>query len=1092
MFQKQRRFPTIGILSGWSVYHTQIHPFFEHLLNAVSQAARQHDCNLLIGGSILRYASASNQVTAYGGWFAPPDISFLPIGQWNTDGLLVVTPLHSNERTTYIQSLIKQGHPVVFIGNGENGSTVYMDAQSAVYQAMQHLVNHGHTRIAFIAGEYNPDGRTDSDDKLAGYQRFVQEQGLATDPRLVAYGFQFEPGGAQAMQQILDSGVEFTAVVVSNDESAHGAISTLERAGLQVPDDIAVIGMDDHIHARARKPLLTTIHNPIEEIGTEAVLQLLRQIGGQETIPRTIRVPASLTIRESCGCVGQTRILESAPALEISLGTPGVSIPSHSRDALITAATYAVMGGGAFLSLEEVAQHAALLVDSFFMSIRANNPKRFLQALDGLCRYAFEKDDSVQPWQEALTVLQKSLQPHPRQQVDFAQQLIHHGRAAISQHLEWRGNWRMQTHINQLHQMAVVADKLISSLTIEHLVQVVTNDLEPLGIRQGWIALLNPSGDDPVGETTILGLNERHNLMFASREFPPEGFIREAAPYRRVLLPLTVGDQLLGYAIFEADNLAYCGELVQHISGALHSIRLYQQATSGQRLAEEANRVKSRFLSVVGHELRTPLSQIIGLSGLLAHHTPETVPESYMRDIAQIEATARHLNGLIADVVELGGQQNGQFQLQRETIDLLDTLAVPFATGERLAMDRGLQWQVNCPEQLPPVFADPTRIRQVALNLMSNAVKFTHSGSITVSVSADEDELTFAISDTGIGIPLDEQQRIFTEFAQSEFTRVQQYGGMGLGLAISKHIIELHGGTINVYSEVGKGATFYFTLPILPAALNANSTLPYTISTPPLDTVSPELAVGSQAKTLLIVDDQPQNLELYARMIVQYAPQYDVLRARSGVQALNTAQRYPIDLMILDLNLPDMSGADVVRTMRADSRFARIPVVILTAQPLDDVQNNLLTADNVVSILQKGMFTNEEVIDHLKRVLAKASRVGGESLRLVRAAMAFIHAHYAQPITREQIARHVAVSEDHLNRCFQHELGFSLMTYLTRYRLSQAKTLLLEGRVTVGDVANATGFGSIAYFCRVFRRETGVSPGAYRQQHFAAAHTHDL
>ncbi|MDX1995666.1 MAG: substrate-binding domain-containing protein [bacterium] len=1087
MDTKNKRFQTIGILSGWSVYHTQLQPFFELLLTGIARAARKHDCNLLIGGSILRHATPSNHVTAYGGWAIPPDISFLPIGEWNTDGLLVVAPLHSKERSTYVQEIIQRGHPVVFVNSGENGSTVYMDYPSGLYQAMQHLYHHGHRSIAFIAGEYTLDGTTDGDEKLYAYQNFVREYGLAADPRLIAYGFHIEPGGAHAMQQILDSGVEFTAVMVSNDESAHGAIETLKRAGRQVPDDVAVVGIDDHIHARARKPLLTTIHNPIAEIGMQAVDLLIQHMRGEVREPRIVRVPASLTIRESCGCVGQTRILESAPALEISLGAPGLTIPHTAREALLTAMTFAVIGGGAFLAAQEVEQLCALLVDSFFMSMRAHNPQRFLQAFDHIFQHTLEKNDTVQPWQEALTVLQRSLHPHPWQQVNYAHQLIHQARAAISQQLEWRGYARMQTQTNQLHQMAAVADKLISTLDERNVVEVVTNDLEPLGIRQGWIALLRETEDDPLGETVILSLDERHHITFRSREFPPPGLVSEDMPYQRMLLPLTVNDRLLGYAIFEGDNLAYCGEIVQHISGALHSIGLYRQAMEGRRLAEEADRLKSRFLSVVSHELRTPLSQIVGLSDLLAHDAAGKMPGNYLDDLKQIEATARHLNNLIHDVLDLSTQQIGQFSLQREMVDVMETLSVPFATGERMAVDKGLIWQVEAPEDLPPVFADRTRLRQVALNLITNAIKFTPSGSITVQINVYENELTFSITDTGIGVPLDQQKVIFEAFHQSDITRDHQYRGLGLGLAISKEIIELHGGAINVYSEPEQGATFYFTLPLLSQepTSEAGDSITLDVVMAANETAASEPAVEATVKTILIVDDQPTSLELYARMIERYAPHYLLLRARSGSQALNLARRHPVDLMLLDLHMPQMSGVDVLQAMHQDKQLTRIPVVLMTAHSGDSLDSQIVNWENVVMILQKGVFTTEELMHHLRLILTKAIRLRGESLRLVRSAMAFIHTHYSQPLTRDQIARHVAVSQDHLNRCFQQELGLSIMAYLMRYRLSQAKTLLLDGRRTVGDVANATGFASIAYFCRVFRREIGVSPGAYRQKALA-------
>ena len=260
---------------------------------------------------------------------------------------------------------------------------------------------------------------------------------------------------------------------------------------------------------------------------------------------------------------------------------------------------------------------------------------------------------------------------------------------------------------------------------------------------------------------------------------------------------------------------------------ALNSAQLYREATEGRRLAEEANELKSRFLSTVSHELRTPLNLIVGLSGILLQESDESdtpLPEPYRRDVEQIYANAQHLGGLIGDVLDLASSDAGQLRLANEFVDLSEALRLVAETGRQLAHDKGLGWHADLPESGPWVWGDRTRLRQVVLNLVNNAVKFTAQGQVRLELESGPDSVTVAVCDTGLGIPPEEQSSIFDEFRRSERSMARGYGGLGLGLAICRRLVEMHGGTIGVRSsgEEGAGSTFYFTLPtVQPPATQA-------------------------------------------------------------------------------------------------------------------------------------------------------------------------------------------------------------------------------------------------------------------------------
>src|SRR5437016_5235406 len=211
----KRERPTVGVLVGWQAYEGILHTFFEPLFRGIQSAARDRDCNLLLACGVGRGAGPGS---IYPAWpVLSPESDFVPVGPWNTDGLIVATPLISETRSRDIQNFRAAGHPVVFVGAGEDGPTVMPDNESGVQQALTHLIQHGHRRIAFIAG--GQDERNDSDYRLAAYRAATREFGLEADPRLVAYGWNHQPGGSRAMQQLLASGCPFTAVLTSNDES---------------------------------------------------------------------------------------------------------------------------------------------------------------------------------------------------------------------------------------------------------------------------------------------------------------------------------------------------------------------------------------------------------------------------------------------------------------------------------------------------------------------------------------------------------------------------------------------------------------------------------------------------------------------------------------------------------------------------------------------------------------------------------------------------------------------------------------------------------------------------------------------------------
>ncbi len=1187
MRETAKKRSTIGVLAGIQVYYgTILGNFIGPLLHGVYSAAENRQCNLLLACGM----DSSSYTAVRPAWPVPsPEVDYLPVGPWNTDGLIVVNPLFSAARSRYIQDLMAAGHPIVFAATGEDGPTVAIDNAGAVRRALSHLMAHGHRQIAFIAG-YPDDSGGDSGVRLNAFQQTVQGYGLAADPKLIAYGKHGINGGQQAMSQILSTGVPFTAVLASNDESAIGAMSVLKAAGFRVPQDIAIIGIDDTFEAMTQVPPLTTFHSSPFRMGYQALELLLDYIEGRRKKLESITIPMQFVVRQSCGCqpdqmpqliIRNSRVLASRDN--------ALAITSY----LAQTTTEIVLAGTQRLSPGEVHSRCEHLIETFIESLHSKKPVLFRLFLEETLTRVENLEDDIYVWNTVISSLESGLGlirkmmswPEADQQPET---MVAEARTTITQHMQRQYRRLLIHQIWNADQVGQLNARLLTALDEAQVYEILASYLPQVGIQHVGVAFFEAEDNDPVAWSWLRKVSKHGSeLRFPSRQFPPPNLYVE--PYRLLLLPMTSREEMPGFVAFDAADLEICAHIVWQLVTFLKVVRLYREATQGRQLAEEANRLKSRFLSTVSHELRTPLNLIVGLSEMLLQEEKDDGSKTG-RDLKRIHASAQHLDGLIRDVLDLAHNEMGELKLVCEPLDLADVLKVVASVGEQLVQDKGLEWQVFIPEDLPNVWGDRTRLRQVALNLISNAVKFTAQGQVTLRVSATNETVTIEVSDTGLGIMPEEQTVIFDEFRQSERTTALGYGGLGLGLAICKRLVELHGGNIGVHSsgEESAGSTFYFTLPTMkndvelrlpetvshdrpvlllaenpgngerlreyltqqgfdvelvridanedwspyriksqPGAIvleqgtatkqgwsilrtlrenpltrdipvlfysldkkqNSGSILELNYLTKPLNKAEliqalerQEINKGTEKreKIVLIVDDEPSTVELHARMVAAWSPACRILKARNGREALEVIHEARPDLVLLDLMMPELDGFGVLEAMRSDQRSRDIPVIVLTGQALtlEDIEN---LGRGVTSVLKKGLFSAQETLAHIEAALARSATLGNDTQRVVRKAMIYLHEHYMEAISLDDTARHVGMSKEYLARCFRQEMGITLVTYLNRYRVNQAKALLEAGEWNLTEIALETGFSSSTYFSRVFRQEVGVSPKEYKR-----------
>ena len=248
-----------------------------------------------------------------------------------------------------------------------------------------------------------------------------------------------------------------------------------------------------------------------------------------------------------------------------------------------------------------------------------------------------------------------------------------------------------------------------------------------------------------------------------------------------------------------------------------------------------------------------------------------------------------------------------------------------------------------------------------------------------------------------------------------------------------------------------------------------------------LDQLTKELdrfnPTSNTSQTVLVVDDDPAILNMHSRLIEQTGRQ--VLHARNGREALGLIERQMPDLILLDLIMPEMDGFAVLEELQAKESTRHIPVIILTAHLLSDADLERCNR-GVASILGKGLFTTEETLKHVETALMRQQVLSRTTQQLIRKAMAYIHRHFSEPLTREEIADHIGISADYLTDCFRQELGIPPITYIRRYRIRQACELLRNSDQPITQVALSVGFSDSAHFTRTFQREMNVTPRAFR------------
>jgi len=351
---------------------------------------------------------------------------------------------------------------------------------------------------------------------------------------------------------------------------------------------------------------------------------------------------------------------------------------------------------------------------------------------------------------------------------------------------------------------------------------------------------------------------------------------------------------------------------------AVQNARLFAEIEDKSRQLAQASEHKSKFLANMSHELRTPLNAIIGLTEMMVTNVARFGTEKAQEPLQRVNRAGTHLLGLINQVLDLSKIEAGKLELNPESVNLAPLIDEVVGTARQLADQNNNRFVVEAEGNLGIVTVDPMRLRQILLNLLSNACKFTKQGEVALRVRKVADGrswIEFTVSDTGIGMTAEQQAKLFEEFTQADATTVRQYGGTGLGLAITRKLARMMGGDVTVASEPGKGSVFTVRLP---GSAEAH-------------TRSPTVSDGRHSPTadrILVIDDDATARELIADHLK--AEGFSVVTAEGGVQGLKLARELRPTAITLDVIMPDLDGWSVLAALRQDPELAEIPVIMIT------------------------------------------------------------------------------------------------------------------------------------------------------------------
>ena len=832
-----------------------------------------------------------------------------------------------------LEQLQNKGINVVVLDSRDEAfPSIISDFEPGSIEAIKHLKELGRTRIAYIKGR--PIDAT-ANKRHEAFRKTIAENGLEYNEDLVTEGaFDYKISG-DAATKLLTKHKDIEAIVCCSDRAANGVVNAAKHLGYRIPEDVAIVGLGNspELLELAEHPLSTVLH-PIFTTSYQAVSKLIRRIENRDTQPNNEKVPSHLIIRQST--IGKDY---SEPIIDATVTKDGGSL------------NY-ILSIGASLSELQRNELKQLCADKLATGndsvtvIREVILKAIGYGLDAA--YAHELSSK-------LLNIKKKEESKAKLPVS---QLLH---SLVSKQMTKFGRyfWVTQREIDSFlanwgnrPEPVLSKEELINSLVALHesiyfefigLLQLdePVDNLELLKGQTGSLTIVNEDGcheiTGAIFEKLIDTLRQKRSKQSSfSSDFIPlwvDGKIDS----------VLVTDTSSEFGLFNRKRKPL-------IEGKLHRVRLVEtlekskeELTRQKALADQANKAKSEFLAVMSHEIRTPLNCIIGMTEL----TLDMELSQKQRDYLELALKAgRDQLELINELLHLSKIESGALEITSKPYSLREVVEHITDVTQKQALDKGMAYEVRVAQDVPDhLIGDSSSLHRVLTNLVSNAVKFTNEGKVSLHIDLANDPnpqslIRIQVKDTGIGIPAESVESIFSPFEQIDKSSRRKTDGVGLGLAIVKRTIEGMNGAIEVESRLDQGSCFTIDLPLITQApsKNSDSVIPFPNNTDSVSSLE-------EKSSILVVDDNDTN-RLLVKTILNSAGQ-QVTEAASGQESLELQNTESFDCILMDVGMPGMNGYETTECLRfheSSQELSRTPIIALTAHTMPEDERACIDA----------------------------------------------------------------------------------------------------------------------------------------------------